>query len=115
VQDEVRRQKTSAQDQGALLAVYDVPLLFENGMQDQFAAIVVVSCWPEQQLQRLQTRNSLTEQQAQERLAQQWPLQKKMTAAHFVIDNSTDLSATDLQAEAVLRQLQDLALKAKRK
>ncbi|BFM41050.1 dephospho-CoA kinase [Synechocystis sp. LKSZ1] len=69
-----------------------IPLLFEAGLTDWVTEIWVVTCRPEQQLQRLIQRNSLSEDQAQQRILSQLPLAKKVERADVVLDNSGDLA-----------------------
>ncbi len=70
-----------------------VPLLFEAGMTDLVTEIWVVSCSPEQQLQRLMERDRLFLEQAQARLNSQLPIQEKVARADIVLDNSSTLEA----------------------
>ncbi|MNY56005.1 Dephospho-CoA kinase [compost metagenome] len=77
---------------GHAFAIYDIPLLFETHAEKSFDAVVVVSCRPEQQRERLRLRNHLTEQEISDRLASQLPLHDKVSKADFVIDNSGDPS-----------------------
>jgi dephospho-CoA kinase len=70
-----------------------VPLLFEAGMTGLVTEIWVVSCSPEQQLQRLMERDRLFLEQAQARLNSQLPIQEKVARADIVLDNSSTLEA----------------------
>ena len=79
-----------------------VPLLFEAGMTDLVTEIWVVSCSPEQQLNRLMERDGLSFEQAQARLNNQLPLQEKVARADVVLDNSST-------RETLFKQI-DLAL-----
>ena len=74
-----------------------IPLLFEAGLTDWVTEIWVVTCRPEQQLQRLIQRNHLSEDQARQRILSQWPLAQKVEQADVVLDNSGDLA--DLQGQ----------------
>ena len=53
--------------------------------------IWVVYCSYEQQLQRLMTRNNLTEKEAIARIKSQLPLKDKIKKADVVLDNSSTL------------------------
>lgn len=72
--------------------ILDIPLLFESQMTDLVSEIWVVTCSPEQQLQRLMQRNGLSSTAAQVRVASQWPLAEKICQADVVIDNSGSLA-----------------------
>jgi dephospho-CoA kinase len=74
----------------------DIPLLFEGGlpMRMLFGTIIVVTCKPELQLDRLQKRNTdLTLEQCRERIASQIPVEEKAKKAHKVIRNDGDMKA----------------------
>lgn len=86
----------------AATIVLVVPLLFEANMTDLVTEIWVVSCLPEQQLQRIIERDRISEEQAQIRINNQLPLQEKVARANVVLDNSST-------PEALLEQV-DLAL-----
>jgi dephospho-CoA kinase len=69
-------------------AVAVIPLLFEANLQKMVSEVWVVTCNPQQQLDRLQIRNNLTLEQAQARIKSQMPLSAKIQRADVVIDNS---------------------------
>ncbi|MFO7172265.1 MAG: dephospho-CoA kinase [Bacillota bacterium] len=97
---EMERQLLAYARAGRPAAVLDIPLLFEAGLDRQVDQIWVVYVDPETQLRRLQERDGLTEAEARQRLAAQWPLDEKVARAHVVIDNRGDLAATRAQVEA---------------
>lgn len=88
IKDEVTKLKNKYQQQGEHFCFYDVPLLFENNLQNNFDFTVTVWCEPEIQLQRLMQRNHLTKAQAQLRIQNQWPLSQKVALSQYCIDNS---------------------------
>lgn len=88
VQKEVSRERQEHEIEGERYAFYDVPLLFENNLKQQFDLVVTVWCDLNQQLQRLMMRSQLSEQQARERVESQLPLIEKVKASDYCIDNS---------------------------
>jgi dephospho-CoA kinase len=74
--------------QGAPYVVYEAALIVENGLYRGMAALVVVSVSPEVQLARMMKRDGFTEVEARARLRSQAPLETKLAAADFIIDNS---------------------------
>lgn len=68
------------------VAVADIPLLYEVNLADEFDAVLVVGASRQTQLAR-QRQRGLTQREAQERIAAQWPLQRKVDAADYVIWN----------------------------
>jgi dephospho-CoA kinase len=73
------------------ILVMAIPLLFEAQMTDLVSEIWVVTCPEDEQLRRLMHRDGLTQEQAQARIASQWPLKAKCDRADVTIDNGTDL------------------------
>ncbi|OAU72181.1 dephospho-CoA kinase, partial [Lacticaseibacillus rhamnosus] len=94
---------------GAAIVVGDIPLLYEADYADAFDGVAVVTVDPEVQLARLMTRDGLTKEAAQERIASQIPLAKKAAMADFVIDNNGTQAATIDQAKALIHRLEQLS------
>lgn len=94
---EVERQKNQFEKQGHRLCFYDVPLLFENNLQEQFDSVVLVWCDLQTQLERLMKRNKLTEEEALLRIRNQQPLSQKVYGSDYCLDNSgTELNLIQL-------------------
>lgn len=85
----------------APVGVADIPLLFETHREKDFDIVVVAACRPDQQLERLMARNGLSQAQAEQRLAAQWPLADKAARADYVIDTSGSLEESTARAAAV--------------
>ena len=79
----------------------DIPLLFEQEYEDWFDQVWLVDVSKDTQLERLMTRNNLS-QEAQRRIAAQLSLAEKRQRAEIVIDNNGALSATLKQVQAFL-------------
>ncbi len=73
------------------IIVLSIPLLIEANLTHLVSEIWVVFCHYDQQIQRLQRRNHLTEEQAIARINNQLPLSEKITKADVVLDNSVSL------------------------
>jgi dephospho-CoA kinase len=91
-----------------LVAVVDVPLLFETGHERDFDRVMVTSCSTDQQVTRLRERG-MADSDARQRIAAQWPTAEKVSRADFVIDTSGSLADTDRQVEETLEVLYRLA------
>ena len=87
------------------LTIYEVPLLFENKLQDQFDAIILVSIPLELQLKRLQSRESLSKEDALARIKSQMPLEKKEVLADYVIENTGSLDDLRVLTDNILKKL----------
>ena len=77
--------------------VVEVPLLFENGLENWFDFTVCVACAPAQQLARLEQRG-LPRALAGQRISKQLPLARKIERSDFVLWNEG--SPTFLEAQA---------------
>ena len=71
--------------------MYDVPLLFEAGVDKRVDRIVVVVADRETQITRLQRRDHLTRAEALRRIRSQLPLATKIKQADYVIDGTLPL------------------------
>jgi dephospho-CoA kinase len=103
--ESVRRQTEIARRQPEALIFWDVPLLFESGMDRGLAEIVVVYVSGRVQLRRLMARDHLEEAAAQARIDAQMDLKLKRRRATRVIDNSGSQQATRTQVERLYRDL----------
>lgn len=81
---------------GDIYGIYEAALLIETGSHRMMQAVVLVASKPEVQLYRIMTRDALSEKEARARMAAQWPLEKKMELADYVIWN--DGSIAELQS-----------------
>jgi dephospho-CoA kinase len=86
-------------------AVADIPLLFEGQREGDFDTVIVTACEPATQLRRLMERDRLTEAAARQRIAAQWPLEKKIANADYVIRTDGTFDETDRQVDAVVSRL----------
>ena len=81
--------------------IYMAPLLIEAGVSDRVDEIWVVTVTDEIQLSRLMARDSLSREQAQQRVASQMPLAEKTGHGKIIIDNSGTPQQTERLLEAI--------------
>ena len=93
-----------ARDPGGI-SIVDATLMIEVGTYKNYDKVIVVTCTPEIQKQRLRTRSGLSEEEIEARVRSQMPLEEKVKYADFVIDNSGDLPDTRRQVEQVNSKL----------
>lgn len=86
------------------IAVAGVPLLYETGHEKDFDRVIVTSCSPQRQLARLRDRG-MTDADARQRIAAQWPTEEKASRADFVIRTDGTFEETDRQIEAILQNV----------
>jgi dephospho-CoA kinase len=77
--------------------------LIEANLTHLVSEIWVVFCDYEQQIQRLQQRNLLTQQQAIARIKNQLPLAEKIARADVVLDNSQGLDFLYQQIDQIFK------------
>jgi dephospho-CoA kinase len=105
VRDWMARRTSEAAEGGAEVIVQDVPLLYENGLEDLFSSVVLVYVSPEVQLERLVKGRGLDEARARSIISAQMPIDEKRRRAHHVIDNSGTQDETRRQVEEVWAQM----------
>lgn len=70
------------------VVIYDVPLLFEAGIDKRVDKIIVVTADRETQITRLRKRNTLSRTEALRRIRSQMPLTMKRLRADYVLDGT---------------------------
>lgn len=107
VEEEMSRQFAEWEKEGVRDAAFvEAALLVEAGYQKKLDGLVVASCKPEQQIERLLARG-MSREEAQRRIASQMPSEEKLAFATVKIDCSGSLEETR-------RQVEELAGKLKR-
>ena len=91
------------------IAIVDAALMIEAGTYKNYDKVIVVTCTPEIQRQRLRARLGLTEDQIELRIHSQMPVQEKVKYADFVVDSSGSIAATRDQVERIYRELRAAA------
>jgi dephospho-CoA kinase len=85
-------------------AVVVIPLLFETNAASHFDATICIACSEQTQRRRLEPRGWTPEQMAM-RIHAQWPVDRKMTGATFVIWSEGDVIILGQQLQHVLKQM----------
>ena len=105
IQIEVQKIRSHLELKGEKICFYDVPLLFEKKLQNQFDATILIWCDLETQKARLRARNGLSDLQVADRLQAQLPMIEKLPLATYCVDNSTTIHNLDLQIRALVAKL----------
>ena len=92
-------------DERHAFAVADIPLLFETGREKEFDAVIVTTCSPAAQVQRVMDRDHLSEVEARRRIDAQLPQEEKVSRATYVIDTDGSIDETNRQVDEVWRAL----------
>ena len=90
---------------GHELCCYEVPLLFESGLEAMLRPVVLVAASEQAQIERLRTRDGLDEAAARARIGAQLPLAEKRARADIVIDNDGSLPELEARARDALVQV----------
>jgi dephospho-CoA kinase len=83
----------------------EAPLLFEAGLGKYFDSIIVVKTNRKNQISRATRKTGLSRKLVFDRIHSQWPLQRKIKEADFVIDNNKSAKHTHEQAESIWDRL----------
>jgi dephospho-CoA kinase len=91
------------------IAIVEAALILEAGSAKSFDRLVVVTCHPEQRIQRWAVRVGVDEEAArrevERRMAAQFPDEEKIKVADYVIDNSGSLDETQRRVGQVYGDL----------
>ena len=90
-----------AERDGAYVVIHDVPLLFENGLQDIYSDVVLAYVPEALQLRRLVEGRGLAKDRAEAIIASQTPIEEKRGRAQHIIDNSGSREATREQVKNI--------------
>ena len=90
--------------EGRTCGVVIIPLLFETGAERELDAVVCLACTVGTQQERLRERG-WSDEEAARRQAAQWPVQRKMDLARFVVWTEGPLEVQDAQWTCLLRTL----------
>lgn len=96
-----------AREDGAALAVLDVPLLFETGLDAEVDVVVVVSAPEDQQRARILQRPGMTEQALEAVLNRQMPDQDKRARADFIVDTGSGIESARRAVRAIHSELRN--------
>jgi dephospho-CoA kinase len=90
---------------GVRAGIADIPLLFETGRDKDFDMVVVAACAPATQKARLMNRDGFSEEQADQRIRAQMPIDDKAGRARYVISTEGTIAETDRQVAQVWAEI----------
>lgn len=90
------------EEKGTLMAVAEIPLLFEVGLEGAFDLVVVVDAPVEERIRRVVDLRGLGEEEAKKMVAAQMPAEEKLERADFVVHNSGTMVDLEVRAMALL-------------
>jgi dephospho-CoA kinase len=89
----------------AMVALLDIPLLFETAGDRACDAVLVVTASPEVQRARVLARPGLTPEMLDAIRSKQMPDEQKRARAHFLVDTGRGFPAAERQVRDILRAL----------
>lgn len=92
-------------EQGAKLAVLEVPLLFESGGDRLVDAVIVVSAPAATQRARVLARPGMSSEKLEQLSQRQTPDEEKRRRADFVVDTSGSVEACEAQVDTIVKSL----------
>ena len=105
---EKRMEEIAAGDPNAIVML-EAALLLEAGLRRRFDRIIVVSCKPQQRIERWEKRQHVdtdaAKREVTRRMMAQAPQEAKIQVADYVIDNSGSIEETRAQVEKVFSEL----------
>lgn len=94
---------------GCSIVVLDIPLLFETGADARVDKVVVVTCEPEVQRQRVLSRPGMTEEKFALILSRQTPDAEKRARADYVVDTGHGIDMAREQVKTIVKELREQA------
>jgi dephospho-CoA kinase len=85
--------------------IYDVPLLFENDMQDSFQKTILITINPDIQIDRLVKGRKMNVNDVKGRLYHQMPQNEKIALADIVLENNTSTADLKSKIKATFREI----------
>lgn len=107
--EQARLTRQAARKDPNALVIYDVPLLFEAGVDKRVDTIIVITADRETQISRLKKRNGLSRAEAIRRIRSQMPLAKKIQRADHVLNGTLPRPLLRRQVGQLLKDLRLLA------
>jgi dephospho-CoA kinase len=102
---ETAKQIQEHRKAGCQILICDAALIVEMGHADLYRPLIVVECRQDTQLERLMRRNSLTRQEAMDRINAQIPVAQKVALADFVINTDGTIEQSIEQTKIVLNNI----------
>ena len=104
IQDLWQAEVVKWREAGLDLGVVVIPLLYETNAQELLDEVICVACSVVTQRERLRDRG-WSQEEIEQRVAAQWPTEKKIAAADFVIWTEGGMDVHQEQLESVLSKL----------
>ena len=91
--DETRRRLAEYRDEGFPAAIVDAPVLFESGFDKECDEIICVLADRDVRIARIMSRDGITRDAAEKRIASQMPDETLISKCDHVIYNNSDIES----------------------
>ncbi len=105
VRARIEKFLAEAEAAGAKLAVVDIPLLYERGIDWGFDAVAATVCDEAEQRRRALARPGMTVEKLGAILARQLPQAEKRARADYILDTGTSIDSTRADVAALVGKL----------
>ena len=102
----IGKMKRLTQEANADIVFWDVPLLYETGMDKDCGEVWCVHVPADEQVRRVMRRDHMTRTQAMDRIGSQMPVHEKKARAQHLINTSGSFRATRRRVRGLMRDLQ---------
>jgi dephospho-CoA kinase len=102
---EIEEELNSLEKKGEKKVIVDAPTLIENDLHKDMDYVILVWVDSNTQLQRVRSRDSLSREDAINRINAQMPLDKKKDFSNIIIENNDTLLKTKVQVESLVEFL----------
>ncbi len=103
--DETRRRLDEYKRRDAVAAIVDAPVLFESGFDRECDILISVVADREKRIDRIMTRDMITRDAAERRIASQMSDDELISRCDYVIRNDGDLDHLIAEVKSVLKDI----------
>lgn len=103
--DETRRRLDEYRQYGAVATIVDAPALFESGFDSECDLLICVVSDREKRVGRIMSRDCISREKAEARIASQIPDEELIARCDFLIRNDGDLNNLQDEVKNVLNQI----------
>jgi len=107
--EQARLTRQAVRKDPTAVVIYDVPLLFEAGIDKRLDKTIVVTADRKTQIARLKKRNHFSHAEAVRRIHSQMPLTRKKQLANYILDGTIPLKTLFDSVSRLFAQLKLLA------
>lgn len=100
------RAKRDLANRDTAVVLFDVPLLFESGLDQRMDRTILVVCDEPERVRRILERDKISPEQALARIRAQMPEEQKRLRADYILDNNGSTKDLLRQVDALYQLLQ---------